>query len=135
MLSRRAIKYNKGIDYTLFWQIIFISLALLILFVFWNRRLAELNRQMELAKATAIIAKRKIKVLLNSSGEGFLSFGSDLKVEAEFSLQCLELFQMEDIAEKNIDKLLFPYGGKQHETLLKGLQFIFLTNKENKKNC
>ncbi|MGM0622880.1 MAG: transporter substrate-binding domain-containing protein [Campylobacterota bacterium] len=65
-----AIKYEKGVDYTLAWQVIVVSLIILLAIVYWNRRLQGLNKQLEAAKLKAEEATRaKSAFLANMSHE------------------------------------------------------------------
>ncbi|NUU94987.1 hypothetical protein XO10_01475 [Marinitoga sp. 1135] len=51
--------------------------------------------------------KTHLKLLLDNSEEGFLAFGKDFLVYNEYSHECLNIFNMEDISKKNIFELLF----------------------------
>jgi len=48
-----AIKYEKGIDYSLVWQILFISILIIVGTIYWNRRLSLLNTELENARIKA----------------------------------------------------------------------------------
>ena len=48
-----------------------------------------------------------LRNFLNYSGQGFLSFGPDLKVGKESSAACKEIFKLEQIEGKNIADLLY----------------------------
>jgi len=48
-----AIKFEKGINYDLAWKILAISLFIISLIVYWNRRLASLNKELSIAKNKA----------------------------------------------------------------------------------
>lgn len=65
-----AIKYENGIDHTLAWKIIFISLAIFLAGLYWNRKLSLLNKELENARAKAEEAtKVKSNFLANMSHE------------------------------------------------------------------
>jgi len=65
-----AVKYERGIDYTLAWQILGVSLFILIGAFYWNRRLSFLNKELESAKLKAEEAtKVKSNFLANMSHE------------------------------------------------------------------
>ena len=53
-----TVKYEKGIDYTLFWQLLIVALVILSVIIFWNRRLALLNLQLQDAHRTIIIQEK-----------------------------------------------------------------------------
>jgi len=56
-----SVKYEKGFDYTLFWQMLFIVLVILTAIIFWNRRLAALNNQLKVSKKVAEEAQQKVE--------------------------------------------------------------------------
>ncbi|MFA6137042.1 MAG: ABC transporter substrate-binding protein [Sulfurimonas sp.] len=65
-----AVKYEKGIDYTLVWGVILFALALLSFAIYWNRRLSQINRELEEAKNVAEAATQvKSNFLANMSHE------------------------------------------------------------------
>ena len=49
----------------------------------------------------------EIANLLNNAGQGFLSFGKDLKIDESFSKECLSIFNTLNIFEQNISDILF----------------------------
>ena len=71
----------------------------------------EVNRGLE---ETIALRTRSIRNLLDVSGEGYLSFGSDFLVRSEYSLVCRDIFGL-DIAGSAIDTLLFEDPGKAEE--------------------
>lgn len=79
----------------------------------------ELRQAVEAAEATAKTLRRKqqqVATLLNSSGQGFLSFGADFVVDSEFSQACLTLLGGSP-AGRNIVDLLFPDDAERREQL------------------
>jgi len=61
LFERYAIKYEQGFDYTLFWQMFIIALFVLTAIIFWNRRLAGLNFQLQISKKVAEEAQQKVE--------------------------------------------------------------------------
>ncbi len=53
-------------------------------------------------------AARARREIMDNSGQGFLSFGLDLLVEEEYSLECETIFQKKELSGQPIDSLLFP---------------------------
>lgn len=51
-----AIRYERGVDYTLVWQILLITFIIFIGTMYWLRRLSILNKQLEEAKSKAELA-------------------------------------------------------------------------------
>ena len=65
-----AVKYEKGVDYTLAWEILLFSLFVFAVFIYWNRRLSEINKELHKAKNMAEDAtKIKSHFLANMSHE------------------------------------------------------------------
>jgi len=57
-----SVKYEKGFDYTLFWQLLLLVIFVLAVVIFWNRRLAALNFQMQISKKAAEEAQKKVEI-------------------------------------------------------------------------
>jgi len=53
------------------------------------------------------LARAKISALLDNSGQGFLSFGADLLIDAECSQECKSIFG-QPVANHRIDEMLYP---------------------------
>ncbi len=64
------ISYKEKIDYTIVWQILFTALIIILGGIYWNRRLAILNKQLQIEKQIAQEAtKSKSEFLANMSHE------------------------------------------------------------------
>lgn len=72
-----------------------------------------------------------IQNLLNNAGQGFLSFGIDLKVNKDYSFECIRIFN-QDINGKNICQLIFPYD-KEMQELIRSVTYQIINEKENPK--
>ncbi|HRE17627.1 MAG TPA: PAS-domain containing protein, partial [Rhodocyclaceae bacterium] len=84
----------------------------------------ELREARDRAEAAAVELQRRqkqIKALLDSSGQGFLSFGPDLMVREEYSQACLTMFG-EAPAGRPIQQLLFPDNASAASRLEKRLR-------------
>ncbi len=66
----------------------------------------------------------QVNTLLNNAGEGFLSFDEHLKCESGYSKVCLDIFNTENIAEKDISELLFSSDPKNKQLFLEGIENI-----------
>ncbi|WP_164503677.1 transporter substrate-binding domain-containing protein [Pleionea sediminis] len=119
LLEYNPIKYQKGIDYRLITQVVIIFLIVFASFVYWNRRLS--------------VVKSKVKVLLDSSGEGYFSFGRNLRVDSEFSRKCLDIFTKKSMDDQTVDELLFQNDGDSKDTFVKGVGLIFKASDEKKR--
>lgn len=64
----------------------------------------------------------RIRDLLDNSGQGVLSFGEDLLVEAEYSRESLSLFGKDEIAGCRVDALLVPDDVAGQELLAQNLR-------------
>lgn len=76
---------------------------------------AEIEQQkLELTEAVG-----KLRNLLDNVGQGFLSFGPDLKVAGEYSAECVMIFNQE-IGSQSIPALLYP-DDEQQQNFIKAL--------------
>lgn len=114
------VEAERIIDYSLLWKVALGSLILLMVGVWWNRKLAKFNAAIKNAHA-------QIAALLDNSDEGFLSFGADLKVEEQYSKECERIFGRK-IAGLDIDELVFADDVYEREKFLKILNAVFSTN-------
>ena len=72
----------------------------------------------------------QVNNLLNNSGEGFLSFGKEIKIHQSFSKECLNIFQKEDIYNENISNLLFANNPKEKKIFDDGILKIIENDDE-----
>jgi len=79
-----------------------------------GRRQDEINLVNEGLELQVENRTRAIRNLLDVSGQGFLSFGSDMKVRGEYSNIC-ETFLGPELAGKPIDALLYEDENKQRD--------------------
>ncbi len=61
LFGQYSVKYEQSFDYTLFWKMLFVALIILAAIILWNRRLAALNYQLNLAKKVAEEAQQKVE--------------------------------------------------------------------------
>jgi len=131
-----AIKYEKGVDNTMVWQVLLIAIAVFIAFWYRHRllqkanlkldvmvqnktiELQELNENLEKTIQTRThllsLKAHRITYLLNNTSQGFLSFGTDFLIELEYSNECEKLLE-KDLHDKNIAKLLFKKDKENSE--------------------
>ena len=71
----------------------------------------------------------KINDLLNNSGEGFLSFNSNLHIESGYSKECERLFEKE-LVSKDISEVLFSDDSDKKEIFQNGIKNILEVDDE-----
>lgn len=65
-----AVQYGDKVDYTLIWRVILFSIIIILMIIYWNRKLTLLNHKLELEKEKAQAAlKIKSNFLANISHE------------------------------------------------------------------
>jgi hypothetical protein len=82
---------------------------------------------LERQKENTSDALRKVATMLNSTGEGFLSFKSNFIIESEFSQACFSILNVGSLEKVNISELLYPQPSEQKETFIKGINLLFGT--------
>lgn len=80
----------------------------------WNQRLEETVKE----RTTAI------KILLDNAGQGFLSFGQNMLVDEEYSVECENLLG-ESIGRESFPALIYPHHREDRELLEEMLEEIF----------
>lgn len=76
----------------------------------------DVTAQKELEKLHA-----EVNNLLNNAGQGFLSFNKNMEISNTFSKECLNIFEIKEIAKKNIADVLFPNDADKRELLIDGI--------------
>lgn len=79
------------------------------------------------------LTRAKISALLDNSGQGFLSFGSDLLVDAECSRECRSIFG-QSIADQAIDLLLYPEDEMGRQNFAKNIGRILAEGDDFKRD-
>ncbi|GAB6189908.1 hypothetical protein JCM30566_16500 [Marinitoga arctica] len=74
-----------------------------------------------------IETKKRLKLLLDNSEEGFLMFGKDFIIHNEYSNECLNIFETNDISKKNVLDLLYV---ENYDIEKKILNHIFETDEK-----
>lgn len=88
---------------------------------------ARVKNHLQLQQAHAAVAQARDKtaLLLNNSGQGFLSIGSDLRVDKEFSSECRHIFEQDDLSGRPVASLFFPESVEAQNNYEKNLQRVF----------
>lgn len=94
-----------------------------------ERQNRNLERQVDERTEELKVRSEKIRALLNNSGQGFLSFGLDLKVDGEYSQECANIFEKE-IDGCDISMLLYQSScdEQNRNSLKKALRLFFNSN-------
>jgi ABC-type amino acid transport substrate-binding protein/two-component sensor histidine kinase len=108
-----AVRFEHGFDYALVWRVAAGAVLVLVVIVWWNRKLSRLNR-------TIRQAHQELAALLDNSGQGFLSFGADGVVQPGFSRECRDIFGR-DPAAAPIHELLYPDAPKARADFAKNV--------------
>lgn len=72
-----------------------------------NEELVESRIQVEKVQKQIIQSNRSVRILLNNASQGFLTFSKDMKVEKEYSQECVRIFGTE-IAGREFPIILYP---------------------------
>lgn len=83
------------------------------------QELRESQAEIEQQKLELTEAFGKLRNLMDNAGQGFLSFGPDLKIVGEYSAECIMIFNQE-IADEAIPELLYP-GDVQQQVFITAL--------------
>jgi len=120
------VKYEKGVDYTLFWQVIIIGLVILSAIVFWNRRLAKLNLQLAQAKHETEEAQKTIIIQEKMSSLGTLTAGVAHEINNPVNFTSAAIFMMKEeiVIIKDYLKVLAG-GDKADEQVLQSFEDKF----------
>jgi len=74
-------------------------------------------------KAQELIAQ--INNLLNNVNQGFLSFGTDLKIDSGYSKESLRILNVDSLVDKSILDVLFPENNHDREVFTMGIENLF----------
>jgi ABC-type amino acid transport substrate-binding protein len=111
-----AVTFEESFDYTKFWKALAVAAVVIAVVVWWNRKLARLNRTIKQAHQDLDAANRDMAALLDNAGQGFLSVDREAVVDPRYSLECRTLFGG-DIAGRNVAELLFPDDAAGREAM------------------
>jgi ABC-type nitrate/sulfonate/bicarbonate transport system substrate-binding protein len=94
-----ALYKENNINFSFLIKITISFIIIMSVFYYWNRKLSNLNKRIEKNQ-------EKILLLLNNTGQGFLTFKNDFKVDNEYSKECQNIFG-KNIEYQDIRTLLF----------------------------
>lgn len=75
------VTMDEYVDYGLLWNVLLVVGGIIIVIIFWNRKITTLYRQLQ-------YKSNQIENLLHNSGQGFLTFNDQLLVEPQYSIEC-----------------------------------------------
>ncbi len=82
------------------------------------------------SRKRAELLNEEVTNLLNNAGQGFLSFGADLKIDESFSKECLNIFNSVDLFEQNISDMLFSNNSIKKDLFCDGISRILDTKED-----
>ena len=85
------MKYDKVIDYKLVTEILFSSIAILLLFIYWNFKLKEEIKNKEIAKKKLMDSEEKFRKLFDSAPVLLNSFDENGKLVL-WNKECEKVF-------------------------------------------
>ena len=89
-----------------------------------HEELAESKRRIQEAQEQIEQREKALRNLLNNAGQGFLTFGEDLRIDEEYSLECRQVFNQE-IAGMEFPDLLALYDAEQRHFMRNILARLF----------
>ncbi len=122
-ICKELKKYSKEIEYK--------NLALIHMYNELEKTKKNLDKFSEELEKKVFERTESIQNFLNNAGQGFLSFGIDLLVDKEYSLECTKIFSRE-INGENIAQLIFPDDFEMQE-LIKRVTYQVLNEKDESK--
>lgn len=75
-----SVRYEQGFDYSLFWKLGFGMLVLMLGFYVWNRKLAKVNRQLDVTQATLRAATTELETILKNAWIGVFVTNGEGKI-------------------------------------------------------
>jgi len=118
-----AVTFEEHFDYSRLWKILSGVAVALCFVIWWNRKLARLNRVIRQAHESLDGANRRMTALLDNAGQGFLSVGRDGVVEPQCSRECRSIFGG-DIVGRDVAALLFPDDSDGRESMAGNIRRI-----------
>ncbi|MHB8126505.1 MAG: ATP-binding protein [Desulfitobacteriaceae bacterium] len=117
----------------IFRMIIIILYSLTMIFLFCVVIYVTLKQEIKERKTTEkklLKTTISLRNLLNNAGQGFLSFGDSLLVDEEFSSECQNLCNRQDIVNEKFPVLLYPED-KSQQLFMEELLLEILYEKDN----
>lgn len=110
-------------------QLIYILLANATVVLLVTFLIATMYRRILITRRQLAEKSDRLSGLLNNSGQGFLSFGTDLAVEPEYSRECVTFFGKE-VAGESVAALLFPDDTEERDRFGANIERIVQTADE-----
>jgi polar amino acid transport system substrate-binding protein len=127
-----SIKYEKGIDYSVAWKIFFLSVILLLIFGYWNRKISKANRLLNEAQKQIELKNAELQKLAITDKLTGVFNRSKLDEVLENEINRSERFKhIFGIAFLDIDffkKINDNYGHQIGDKVLVGIANILKTN-------
>jgi ABC-type amino acid transport substrate-binding protein/two-component sensor histidine kinase len=118
-----AVTFEQGFDYALLWKVLAGGSAVLFVVIWWNRKLARLNRTIRRAHEALDQTSRRLGALLDNAGQGFLTVDADGLVEPQYSQECRTIFGVA-MAGVWLPEVLYPTDLPARELMAKNIRRI-----------
>ncbi len=126
VISGQYLVNYENFDYKLFWQFLIIALVILSAVIFWNRRLAKLNIQLEKAKTATEEAHKTIIIQEKMSSLGTLTAGVAHEINNPVNFTYAAVYMMkEEITQIKAFLKELAGGDKADEKVLQSFEDKF----------
>ncbi len=126
------VKYEKGIDYNLIWKILFISAILILLFLYWTRKITLANRLLQEANKTIDIKNKELEILASTDKLTNINNRNKLDeiliIEANRTNRFSSIFGIIIIDVDHFKKVNDNHGHQMGDAILKEFSSILKTN-------
>jgi ABC-type amino acid transport substrate-binding protein/signal transduction histidine kinase len=129
-----SVTFEHEFDYTLLWKVIAGAVLVIVVVIYWNRKLTRLNRAVSQAKDELEKAHGKLAALLDNSGQCFMSVGEDAVVDMECSQECSVIFEG-PVAGERLGDLLDAVPGLAPGFVAANVQRILAEEDEFRQNA
>jgi ABC-type amino acid transport substrate-binding protein len=118
-----AVTFEQGFDYALLWKVLAGGSVVLFVVIWWNRKLARLNRTIRRAHEALDQTSRRLGALLDNAGQGFLTVDADGLVEPQYSQECRTIFGVA-MAGVWLPEVLYPADLPARDLMAKNIRRI-----------
>lgn len=129
-----SVTFEHEFDYTLLWKVVAGAVLVIVVIIYWNRKLTRLNRAVSQARDELEKAHGKLAALLDNSGQCFMSVSEDGVVDMECSQECSVIFDG-PVAGERLGDLFDAVPGLAPGFVAKSVQRILTEEDEFRQNA